>query len=411
MVQKITNQMRATFLENFKQQQNTKRQLLKEIVKEGEMHETEMAEHSLFSEADIPMQNGLESMTASEKYVLSSNDFTGVSAESYDPDVMSNLLSSYMSSAEIDTMFEYVEDSEVSKGDLDDLTEKLSASEDEAAAAIISEFFEGGMLSTVAVFAALTYLYEELSKKEKKKNKTLALLKRLLEKFSQQNSAFLSEMFQIQKHPLVKQSTKLSIGLANLSAGNISIDSLKSAIQFVDDYLDADFDKIVSKCIRLRINVLSRLTTKRLSFEAKTELSGYLKCEKNLIVINSIYNNFDKFKNSVEQDILIDGKLSTDNVKSLNSIIEFAENILINNFILKNFMNNIGFDKKFEVDLRLRTKIVELFQHLPMVLFNEDNKKRQKLIEAMRTFKIRSDPESGNSFSFIKKRKTNVKLV
>lgn len=404
-----TNSIRDNFLQAFRQQQNIKQQLLKSNAEES----AKIDEDGLFSEqntntANANIDNDLETAA---KYILSTNNFDNVTAESYNPDVISNLLASYMSSTEIDVMFDYVDDGDISKSDVDDLLDKISSADEEAATGIISEFFDGAELGTGVIFTVLTYLYEELAKKEKKKKKTLALLQQLLEKFSKQNSAFLAEMFQMKNHPQIKQSPKLAAGLANLSAGNITIDSLKKAISFVDKYLDADFKKIVSKCLRLRMHTLSRITKGKLTFEDKTELGGFVRCEKNLIVVNSIFNSFDKFRDEVKQNILADKNLLGNNVEPLNSLVEFAENTMVNSFILKNLLTGIGFDKNFHSDLRLRSKIVELFQHLPMALFEDDNKKRQKLIEGLRTFKINASTEEKQTFSFIKQQKKLIKLV
>lgn len=410
MTVKVTN-IRSNFLEAFRQQQNTKQQLLKNIAKENITHDIEMHDESLFSEQNTNLTNAHEDIETAGKYVLSANNFSGVTAESYDPDVISNLLASYMSSSEIDVMFDYVDGNEISRSDVDDLLEKISGADEEESSGIISEFFDGSELGTEVIFAVLTYLYEELSKKEQKKKKTLALLQKLLDKFFKQNSAFLAEMFQMKDHPKIKQSPKLSVGLANLSAGNVSIDSLKQAIGFVTEYLDADFEKIVSKCLRLRMHTLSRMTKSKLTFEDKTELGGFLRCEKNLIIINSIFMRFEKFREVAEQEILVDNKLSASTTESLNSIVEFAENSVLNSLILRGLLNGMGFDKKFHGDLRLRTKLVELFQRLPMALFEDDNKKRQKLIESMRTFKVNTETENKNVFSFIKQNKSRIKLV
>lgn len=413
MVDRIAGSLRDNFLNAFRQQQIKKKQLLENITKESEISDANIEQDNMFN-TQANQGSGLQTMDdINNKYILTETNFSSEAARGFDPNVLSNLLASYMSAAEMDVLFSYVED-EVSLDDVNKLLDEVDGAEDGEVSGLINGFFEGPELEPGAIFAVLTYLYEEVKKKQRKREKTLSLLKNLLEKFAQQNSAYLAEFFQAVNNPTIKKSPKLAAGLANLAAGNISVESLKGAIDFVDKFLEGDYDDIVSKCIRLRIQVLARMTKPKLSFEEKTELSSFVQCEKNLITINSVNNDYKKFKYLVESEVLEGAEVKSETSTVVKNIVDFANNSIIGGFALKMLLTNLGIDKDHQNDIHVKTKLVDMFVHLPMALFGDDVKKRLKFIESMRTFKISNEgneSQGKSAFSFIKPRKAPIKLI
>ena len=411
MISKI-NSLRDSFLQAFQQQQTNKQKLLKEITQEGLQDENELNDASLFTQQGAKSQDSSSDIVA-ERYINIANNFESITEESYSPNSISNLLASYMSSSELDVMMDYVDGDDMSKDSIDDLTDKISTSDEDEAPGLINEFLGSSELEPGTIFAVLTYLYEEFSKRKNKRAKLLGLLQQLLEKFSQQNSAYLAEMFQMQNHPGVKSNPKLAAGMAKLAAGDISINSLKNAITFVEEHLDGDLKNIVSKCLRLRFHVLSKLTKENLTFEMKTELGGYVKCEKNLIVLNSMFSEFNKLKTSLGDHITPQNWMPIKDTQALEKVMDFSLNQLVSSFVFKSFLTGIGMNKKFHDDVRVKNNILEMFSHFPLTVFEDDNKKRQQFIQNIRMLKSAnsSGDKSVTNFNFIKPSKKPIKLV
>ena len=386
----------------------------------GHLEHTLSKQTKLFSEHAEHAEHAAQAKAAN--YVASKQAARAVAAKQaasapkadaeFNPNIISKLLKSYMSAVDLKTLLAFCNSKKLSQEKLDELLKNLLSAPEEEATSIIDGFLSGDEFNMAEIFAVLSFLLDEVSKKEQgKRKKTLALLQELLEKLSQQNSAFLSEFFALTQNALVAQSPKMAGGLANLSSGNISIASLKNTLKFVEEYLDADFENLVSKCIRLRVHTLARLTAEHLSFEDKSELGNYLRCEKNLILINSVYAKFNKFREEIHEDKIFGITLSADNIKAINSVLNFAENLTVSNLVMRSFLQGIGAGDSLLSDANFKNRILKLFEQMPASIFI-DSATRQKVLAGIRSLKSTDDTQNPTDhFKFIRRSKNRVNEV
>lgn len=380
--------------------------------------EQEVSVDNYFSEQALPNNTKLNSVEQDFKhYALQEQSFvSGGDDASFDPNLLNNVFTAYLEDAEVDTIFEYVDkENKLTREKSENLLDSLLSMDEDVADSELSGFVKGNKLSMAETYILLGFLYEEISKRDQKKKRLLKLLRDLLKKVGQQNSAYLFEFFSLANHPQVKNNPKLANGLANLAAGTgeANIATVREAISFIKESLENDFANIVSKCMRLRVHILSRLTQSQNSFENKQEVANFMKFEKNLIVVNTMNVRVNSLKDGIAATHVWDVTFSDDHASILEAIISFAESTMVTELGIKNLIRGFGISKNMDELVGFRNKIIQFFSSMPVEIFNGQDSHRQKLIHGLRnSFNFtRNDKKEVNFDFFIKPKKILLQYV
>lgn len=397
------------------ERRTSKAKRLEEKTTDAE-EESGLAESGYFNEAVD--SSGSSKLNASgeqfKSYFVEKHDFqiSNSDNDTFDPTLLNQLFSSYIETAETDVLFEFFDKKSLSKKGVDELSDTLLSCDEDLADGELDSFIKNGGFNLAEIYTILTYLYEEISKKEQKKKKLLGLLQRLLATLGQQNSGYLFEFFNLANHPLVANNLKLANGIANLAAGNISSASIKDTIAFIREYLENDFTNLVSKCLRLRSHVLSRLTKTNVMFEDRQELSHYMKFEKNLITVNSIYLKLNNFNTAITKSKVWDVTLSDNYAEIISALLSFTELPMVTELAIKNLIRGLGIIKSPSQLTGFRNKIIQLLSGMPIVIFNNQDNHRQKIIQGLRNSFNHVKVETGEEkFTFIAPRKKLISYV
>ncbi|MFN8770329.1 MAG: hypothetical protein ACK5Z5_00625 [Neisseriaceae bacterium] len=336
---------------------------------------------------------------------------TNVSLAEIDLTAVEQFMAKYALELDLDCMLEYFDDAKFSKKDVDKLLLDLEGVDEESSELSLDGFFKSKQLSIPQIYLVLAYLFDKL--RQSRKRRLLNLLKDLLSNLEQQNSSLLFEFFELAKHPSIHGNLKLANQLANLSSGEVKLATIKQVLGFIKDTLDNEFENLVSNCLRYRSQILNNLKLNQNNFENLTELSLYLKLEKNLAIIQSIFLKVKNFNQKIESNKLLEiDKIAADYQKSIGGIVNFAEL----GFVSESAVNNLIAQLGIEIDLTTKpgflNQLVLLFSGLPLAIFNDTNAQHQKVIDGIRAcFKQLSPKEETRKFDFIKPQKFSIEYV
>lgn len=410
------DKLRASqYVDNFNWQRLVRRELRNEAKQEAIKQQDEL-EQTLFTEKSLTKGETNETHGPGfDKYIMVPQDLQAATESDFDPDLVNQLLASSMDEGELEVMFNSFEKQNITKEKAETILNRLLDASEESSEAMLGGFIKNLNLNIAEIFVLLNYLFAEVSKKDQQKKKLLALLKNLLKKVDQQNSAYLTEFFSLMNNPLVKQNPKLAHGVASLSSGTIDMSSISDTLKFIHDYLENDFSNLVSKCIRLRFHVLSRLTKTNLSFENKHELSQYTTCERNLITVNSMYLKVDHFKTDVNQSDIWKLKISGEYADMIKAIVAFTESSIVTTMSMKNFVKSFGIDKDIKTLSGFKNKLIQFLSEMPMVVFNNTNSQRQKVIQGIRNLFAVMHDDGGeankSNFEFLRPKKIPISYI
>jgi len=264
----------------------------------------------------------------------------------------------------------------------------------------------------------LEYLRNKLRKKlRKKKSSSFSLsnmLDSLVTELESQEGMYLFEFFSLAKHPEVAKSAKLVQAFASINSGNVTNKNVRQALEFISQAFENQFDQLVSLTMKYRKHILDRLTKAGQSFENKTELAEYLKLEKHVIIVHTLYASFVKFRSQMQEDKVNPIKLSENHLEVLNGILSFAETSLVTELSLNNLLRTFGIGTKDGKPANLMIGITKLFSKFPEAIFNDLSTQRQKVIDGLRQSMTQVTSERDKverTFSFLKPRIKRVDSV
>ncbi len=308
----------------------------------------------------------------------------------------------YIESEDLDQLFEFFEMDKFSFDSIDPLIDKVGNMEDGLVEQELAGFFNANQFTKAQIYMMLNYIYNELTKKHKNRKALLAMIFGLLKQFENQESGYLFEFFSILGNSQLKEvNTKLINGMASINSGSIAIVSIKQMLSFIRETLNGEFENLVSSCIKHRLHILKRVAIKDATFEQKTELAEYLRFEKTLIAVHSIYlKAHDLRKDSAEQIKYIDNNFNfvsaVANFAEIANITEMAINTLCKQIVVIQDMSKIN-----HVFIK---RLAYFYSKLPMLIYNNLDERREKLMAGLRDFseQMRKRESVGAKFSFLK---------
>ena len=210
-----------------------------------------------------------------------------------------------------------------------------------------------------------------------------------LQRFEEQESAFLFEFFSLQNNTQINEQMKQhDLGrLAQLSSSKQQTSTIKQTIQLIADTFDNKFDNMVSLYMKLRVAQINQLTKDKLNIEEKAKLFELVNLEKLLIIVNSVY-----LKQKIFHKQLIDAKLGVDGVvgkscsQSLTAIVTLCESSFISELTIDKLIRQWQLDElSGQPYVRLLTEMTTFLQTLPLALFNHNPTNLQKIISGIRS--------------------------
>ncbi len=289
-----------------------------------------------------------------------------------------------LTSEELSTFFEFIDGSGKKRAQFDELAENLMTA---------GEGQEEGLIDQGArvicsnnkseIYLMLCYLLENLVRK-KAKEKLQERLKKIIDSFQRQESAFLFSYFSFQN--MVKEADNSAINsnlldkMANISAGNIKLNSLRQSLQFVAQSLpDKDMYKMVSIFMKFQAQGLKKISTLSEGREGKEELANILQQERNLIILNSLYNQCRKVFSQLKKVTPIDEKYS----EFMMQVITVIESSVVSLDGLQNMERFLGITK---ITLEINRVFIKGFKNMlskmPQPIFYNESM-REKLLENM----------------------------
>lgn len=336
---------------------------------------------------------------------------SNIAIDSIDIASIDKFIAAYTLEVDFDIMLDYFDDSGLNKTEVDRLTAKLDTCDEEISDSVLDGFFKASQLSIPEIYLVLSYLFDKFKSTSKKR--LLNLIKDLISSLEQQNSGVLYDFFSLAKHPAVNNNLKLASKIANLSGDSINSANIKQVLAFLKDTFAADFDSIISNCLRYRSQILADIKAGHgNNFEELAELGMYLRLEKNLGVIYSLYLKLRQFSKKLEDNKFLELKLSMDYHKGLNGIVNFTELSFVSEISIKTLLKQLGIGTDIENTPGIINVLLLLISGLPLALFNDVNGQKQKIIDGIRTyFKELTPSNEPRKFDFIKNKKINIEYV
>lgn len=327
-----------------------------------------------------------------------------------DADVMK-----YLAGEEVEQLLSELDPKNEKKAKFEELSNKLESAQEGTEDSLIDSYARTACSSKADIYLMLCYISESLSAR-KARQRLLDRLKQIIDAFERQESGYLFEFFSMQNMPGATGKSPVNATfmdkMANLASGHVQIDSLKQTFQFVCQILpEGELFKMVSLFMKVRAKQLKKMQSAYLSREDKEEMIKLLKEERNLIMLNSLYNNCKRMVSKLKKTTEVQEKY----VDLLNHIISVLETSLVSGDGIQNMGRGIGIKPGANdaqgTFIRYFATIIE---KAPIQLFQSDAA-RVKVIEALNKLKIASDaqnkPNSTPGLSFLHKRPERVRNV
>lgn len=310
----------------------------------------------------------------------------------------------YVSGEEIEAFFEFMDPDGKKKIKYIELTEKLIAAREGEEESLIDNAAKTVCAGNKAdIYLMLCYLYEDLIKRNAKKS-LQDRLRKIIDAFGRQESAYLFSFFSFEN--ILKTSPNSSITasmldkMANISSGNLKLNSLRQSLQFIVQTLpDSEMYKMVSIFMKFQAKGLKRITTLNEGREGKEELANILQQERNLIILNSLYNQSKKVFNHVKKVTPIEEKYGD----FMGQVINVIESSVVSLDGLQNMQKTIGVKQlTLETNRVFIKNFLVLLNQMPQPIFYNETM-RDKLLESIKNImnaieKMMQPVSSGLSF-------------
>ena len=261
-----------------------------------------------------------------------------------------------------------------------------------------------------AIYLMLAYVSEYLGNKNAKE-KLKERLKKIMDSFERQESGYLSSFFSFQEvlksNPESQISGAMLDKMANISAGNMKLNSLRQTLQFIGQSLpDKDMHKMVSIFMKFQAKSLKKIASLSEGREGKEEMANILQQERNLIILNSLYNLCRKLFTQLQKSTHVDEKYG----EFMLQVINIIESSVVSADNLQNMERIMGTK---DMNMKVRRSFINGFQGLigkmPQPIFHSEAMK-EKIIESLKNIMTNIDkllePKS-KGLSFLKHRSGN----
>jgi len=312
------------------------------------------------------------------------NDLLRIKQDQLMENVAADHASKYLSSGEVQSLASYVKNYGRVTSAADLLLNRLSNDSAQSVEAIIN-FLKAGKLSIAESYIILNYMHQKLLRKSSLKS----LLRSLIVKLEQQESAFLFlfDFFALSKNPALKNHPDIIESVVRLNTGQINLESLRDTIHYIREK-DLDVEQLVSGYIKYHLKIIQKLQASVSSFEERTMIAQFIGMEKKFIMV---YSMFLKVREFLRQFFTQAGVLDNINYNSLLlSILNFAEAPEISKAAVTTLLKNFPAGSK-EGKVGFLNQLIHLYNLFPGEIFASD-KDRQSFFEGIRSYIVQNDP-------------------
>jgi hypothetical protein len=344
--------------------------------------------------------------------------------ELYDGNLAEALLESgsefaYISTEEIETLLDATDLTKEKKQKFKDLAENLSGTILGDEEALIDEAAKVICKGNVAtIYLMLCYLYEDLSKSKAKKE-LQERLKKIIDMLERQESAYLFNFFS-SKNLLTSNNspnlTQLNDSMAKISAGTVKLGTLKQTLEFLTTHLnDSELHKMVSLFMKFQAKNFKTMALYADNNENRENIANLLKQERNLILLNSIYNLCKKLFQEFKKVKEINEKYG----QFMGQIIGILESSTLNFDYVLNMQKTLGINASNEQpdinrDKFFTKELQKLLTKLPQPIFQSDSG-RNKVLDVVKGIIIGIEKYDANlkqpsGLSFIRKKEIKPRV-
>ena len=411
--QRSTNKQNdQDFLNNVAEDEQTDKNYLKQQMEANYLQDVEHAE-------DMEMQNFTENVLSN--VVVAPDDGIDPLLSKYaiegDHSFADKLNSAHknpLTELEIEKLIMLIPKSQIKTSAVVALVEQLLACEPGTELALVDQFLKG-FVNYAEIYLVLELILSYMKKSGKKKGTALLEVSSLLDEFSIQQGAFLSEFFALSKNPELQES--LGSGaiqqIARLNTATITFSTLRQFIDFIKLELKDDFSKLLRTMLKIKAAQIAKI--KVLSFEDRYELSEAIKLEYYMFIIYSFFLKNTEFKRKLKKSNIATIQRNGD---MLLQLLNLFESSIINEATLTNSLQMITLSKPdYKQYLVIITQLIVLINGLPDAIFANNLEQKAKLINWLRNIaKIREDKyiaaSTPKQFSFLhRKIKKVIKYV
>ncbi len=374
----------------------------KQSMLEHEKYEREMAkeqkdveqlfEHQETSHNESIHQNAWEHMLMNE--IGGNNEVTEIinkeAIVELEQNVLRSFSSRYLSEDEIKILFEFCDDIGFSEK-TQKLGDELLDCDEGTESDMLNKFFAKEQLNTAQSYMVLCYIMAQLHAKKRKKlfEKQLS---EWLQRFEEQESAYLFEFFNIQNNTQIsKQIKQHDLGqLAQLASTKQQTATLRQIIQLIADTFNNKFDSMVSLYMKLKVRQLTQLTQLKLNVEEKAQLFDLINLEKLLMIINSVYIKQNAFYNQlIQAKLAVEGVVGSDTSQALITTTILCEASFVSELTIDKLIRQWQLNElQGQSYLRFLAEIIIFLQTLPLELFNHNPVNLQKIVSGIRSLLV-----------------------
>jgi hypothetical protein len=197
--------------------------------------------------------------------------------------------------------------------------------------------------------------------------------------------------------------------MAQVSSGQVSLESLKQTFEFVRGLFGDNFHKMVSVFMKIRSMQLKKIKSEFLSPEERSELVNMLRQENQIIILNSVYNQSKKSLEKLKKMGPVQEKYG----ELIAQLIALTESMFISADSVVGISKILGLDQADKKSLNtLLSEMIRIYTVAPVAIFN-NQANRMKTLDSLRavTTKISPEQKETKQLSFLKSRNKTIKFV
>ena len=343
----------------------------------------------------------------------------GIAEDILDQNTLAAFSSRYLSGDEITSLFEFYEDANFQEK-AQALSDELLNCSDGAELDLLNNLLIKGQFTTSQSYMLLCYIMAQLHAKKRKRlfDKQLS---EWLQRFEEQESAYLFEFFSLKNNKQINQQIKQhNLGqLAQLTSAKEQTNTIKQTIELIAKTFDNKFDNMVSLYMKLRAMQINQLTKDKLNIEEKAKLFELVNLEKLLMIVNSVYIKQRLFhKQLADAKLGVDGVVGASCSQALTATVTLCESSFVSELTIDKL------SKKWQLNeltgqsyVRLLTELITFLHTLPLALFNHNPANIQKIVSGIRSLivdksqNIATTKSSGTGLNILKPKSKLIKYV
>lgn len=310
----------------------------------------------------------------------------------------------YVTAQEVVNLLSTMDPGGIKKKQFEEIFESLMRVTDETEDEVLEAAVKDIGKNPALLYLLLLYLMERLKNEARLKRRFMERLKKYLEAFERNESAYLFAFFSGNElhgdvGSLDGAQFQIQHKYAENQAGYVNLDSLRQTLQFVRTALpDKELYKMIAFYLKLKSAELEKVKAPQISPEDREQLNRILREQKNFIVIHGLYEQvltmFAQFKNEFSH-------FQESYGEAINQIIALLDQTNVK----EDFF--VTFEKLFSIQgtgtlPTVISQIKLIIEKVPSSVFSDDDK-RGALVRTLRILLSQAHPVEKDRPSFLNK--------